>query len=104
MRIGDKFKIAGKEYKAVEDEGKSCSNCDMQGLEYCFLVDCLGQYGGNSVIFKLVDNTNDNSKQKVIDILEEFNKWRRANEDMDMPDPKDIGKAIDFAIKYLKDE
>lgn len=43
-------------------------------------------------------------KQKVIKILEQYNKWRRANEDMDMPDPKDIGKAIDFAIKYLKDE
>ena len=103
MRIGDKFKIAGKEYKAVEDEGKSCSNCDMQGQDYCFLVDCLGQYGGNSVIFKLVDNTNDNSKQKAIDILEEYNKWRRGA-DIEMLSPKDIGKAIDFAIKYLKDE
>ena len=44
------------------------------------------------------------NKEEAIKTLEEFNKWRRANEDIDMPDPKDIGKAIDFAIKYLKDE
>lgn len=43
-------------------------------------------------------------KQKVIKILEQYNKWRRANEDISMPDPKEIGKAIDCAIKYLKYE
>ena len=44
------------------------------------------------------------NKQKAIEILEQYNKWRRANEDMDMPDPKEIGKAIDYVINHLKHE
>ena len=42
-------------------------------------------------------------KQEVIKILEQHNKWRRGA-DIEMLSPKDIGKAIDYAIKYLKDE
>lgn len=40
--------------------------------------------------------------QKVIDILESHNKWRRSDEELEMTDPKELGEAIDAAIIYLK--
>jgi len=40
--------------------------------------------------------------ETAIHILELYNKWRRADEDMEMPDPKQLGLAIDCAIKELK--
>ena len=43
-------------------------------------------------------------KQEVIKILEQYNKWRRGDEDTDILNPTEIGKAIDYAIKYLKDK
>jgi predicted RNase H-like nuclease (RuvC/YqgF family) len=35
--------------------------------------------------------------------LREFNLWRRADEDMDQPDPWEIGKAIDDAIEAMEE-
>jgi len=40
--------------------------------------------------------------ETAIYILELYNKWRRADEDMEMPDPKQLGLAIDLAIETLK--
>ena len=40
--------------------------------------------------------------QTAIYILELYNKWRRGNEDMEMPDPKQLGLAIDLAIECMK--
>jgi len=43
------------------------------------------------------------NKQKAIAVLTYANKWRRDNEStMIMPDVKELGIAIDFAIKYMK--
>ena len=42
-------------------------------------------------------------KSEVIAVLTIYNEWRRGA-DIKQPDPKTIGKAIDFAIKYLKDD
>lgn len=42
------------------------------------------------------------NKEKVIEILKTHNKWRRGNENIEMLNPKEIGQAIDFAIKYLE--
>jgi len=39
--------------------------------------------------------------ETAIHILELYNKWRRADEDMEMPDPKQLGLAIDCAIEEL---
>lgn len=43
------------------------------------------------------------TKQEAIFILTEFNAWRRGA-DMPQPNPEIIGKAIDYAIKYLENE
>lgn len=40
--------------------------------------------------------------QKAIGILEYHNKWRRSNEDMEMVDPKELGRAIDKVVEYHK--
>lgn len=42
------------------------------------------------------------TKQQTIDFLINFNKWRRGSETIEMPNPKEIGIAIDLAIKFLK--
>jgi hypothetical protein len=41
--------------------------------------------------------------QHAIETLREFNLWRRADEDMDQPDPREIGQAIDAAIEELEE-
>jgi hypothetical protein len=41
--------------------------------------------------------------QKTIQTLRDFNAWRRADEDMDQPDPRKIGQAIDAAIEELEE-
>jgi hypothetical protein len=41
--------------------------------------------------------------QHAIEILREFNLWRRSDEDMDQPDPWEIGKAIDAAIEAMEE-
>ena len=40
--------------------------------------------------------------QEAIHILEYANKWRRGA-DIEMPDPVEVGKAIDIAVKKLKE-
>lgn len=42
------------------------------------------------------------TKNKVAQKLEEYNKWRRGDENYSQPNPKELGKVIDLAIKYLK--
>jgi hypothetical protein len=41
--------------------------------------------------------------QHAIWTLREFNLWRRADEDMEQPDPWEIGRAIDAAIKAMEE-
>jgi hypothetical protein len=41
--------------------------------------------------------------QHAIWTLREFNLWRRSDEDMDQPDPWEIGKAIDDAIEAMEE-
>jgi hypothetical protein len=41
--------------------------------------------------------------QYAIWTLREFNLWRRADEDMDQPDPWEVGKAIDDAIEAMEE-
>ena len=41
--------------------------------------------------------------QKTIQVLRQYNLWRRADEDMDQPDPREIGQAIDAAIEELEE-
>jgi glutamyl-tRNA reductase len=40
--------------------------------------------------------------QKTIQTLREYNLWRRADEDMEQPDPREIGQAIDAAIEAME--
>lgn len=39
--------------------------------------------------------------QKAVKLLQRYNRWRRGA-DIPMPQPKEIGKAIDTAIEYIK--
>lgn len=41
-------------------------------------------------------------KEEAIKILTEGNKWRRGSE-IEMPNPKDLGLAIDYAIKFMQE-
>jgi hypothetical protein len=34
--------------------------------------------------------------------LKEFNAWRRSDDAVDQPDPKEIGEAIDWAIRVCE--
>lgn len=42
-------------------------------------------------------------KELVIKILKHYNSWRRGKIDDYEYSPKEIGTAIDYAIKYLED-
>jgi hypothetical protein len=41
--------------------------------------------------------------QHAIWTLRDYNLWRRGNEDMDQPDPREIGQAIDYAIEAMEE-
>ena len=41
--------------------------------------------------------------EKAIQTLRDYNLWRRGNEEMDMPDPREIGKAIDDVLMAIGD-
>jgi DNA repair exonuclease SbcCD ATPase subunit len=40
---------------------------------------------------------------ETISVLEEYNKWRRGDETISMPDPFEIGVAIDDAVRLLRE-
>ena len=49
-------------------------------------------------------NRTKTAKMKLdeaVEMLRYFNKWRRANTDMPMPHPKEIGVAIDTILNYF---
>ena len=39
---------------------------------------------------------------EVINILRQFNEWRRGDEDIPQPDPREIGEAIDAAVEMIE--
>ncbi len=41
--------------------------------------------------------------QTTIQVLRDYNLWRRADEDMEQPDPREIGRAIDAAIEAMEE-
>ena len=41
--------------------------------------------------------------EKAIQILRDYNLWRRGNEDMDQPDPHTIGEAVDDVLMAIGD-
>jgi hypothetical protein len=41
--------------------------------------------------------------EKAIQVLRDYNLWRRADEDMDQPDPREIGEAIDDVLMAIGD-
>lgn len=45
------------------------------------------------------------TKEEVIQVLKQHNKWRRDHDgEVEAVDVKILGKALDEAIKYLRDE
>jgi len=41
--------------------------------------------------------------EQAIQVLRDYNLWRRADEDMEQPDPREIGLAIDDAIEAMEE-
>ena len=39
--------------------------------------------------------------QNLIDRLDYYNRWRRGEEDLEQPDPKQLGKDLDEVIAIL---
>ena len=39
---------------------------------------------------------------EVINILRQFNEWRRGDEDIPQFDPREIGEAIDAAVEMIE--
>lgn len=39
---------------------------------------------------------------ETADILRQFNEWRRGDEDIPLPEPREIGKVIDAAIEMIE--
>ena len=39
---------------------------------------------------------------KTATILRQFNKWRRGDETVEQPDPREIGEAIDAAVEMIE--
>ena len=39
---------------------------------------------------------------EVTTILRQFNEWRRGDEDIPQPDPREIGEAIDAAVEMIE--
>ena len=44
------------------------------------------------------------SNESIALFLENYNKWRRGDESIEMPNPKEIGLAIDCAVAYLRND
>lgn len=42
------------------------------------------------------------TKQEAVELLKKFNQWRRSGED-DMPNPKEVGEAIDTVINAMQE-
>ena len=40
--------------------------------------------------------------QQAITILRQHNKWRRGDDTIEMQEPKDIGEAIDVAVRFME--
>jgi regulator of protease activity HflC (stomatin/prohibitin superfamily) len=40
--------------------------------------------------------------EKAIQVLRDYNLWRRGNEDMEQPDPREIGEAIDDVLMAIQ--
>ena len=59
-------------------------------------------------MYGLINNKTKNKKMdvdKAVVILENYNKWRRDNSvpsDIEQPDHKEIGEAIDSVVNTLK--
>lgn len=52
--------------------------------------------------YVLKEDYDSMSIERVIDILERHNLWRRGADDVQAPTPKEIGEAIDTVVDYLK--
>lgn len=44
------------------------------------------------------------TQKQALEILTLHNKWRRGSDEIPMQEPEDIGKALEVAIKILKEQ
>jgi len=65
----------------------------------------ISKTGGRNVHPPPIDRDKAMNKSDAIKILNDYNKWRRGGDDEAlMPEPFDIGLAIDAAVKFLGDD
>lgn len=39
---------------------------------------------------------------EIADFLEQYNLWRRGNEEIEMPNPAELGEVLELAIEHLR--
>lgn len=44
------------------------------------------------------------TKKEALKILIDHNAWRRGSKEIQMQDPVTLGKALDYAIKYMTEK
>jgi len=65
----------------------------------------ISKTGGRNVHPPPIDRDKAMNKSDAIKILNDYNKWRRGGDDEAlMPEPFDIGLAIDAAVKFLGED
>lgn len=101
--------------KQNNEEEKCCGACcwmqyeDTDGWGFCALLDACNEVIGTVHCSDLctVDGSfvSEEQKRHYIAVLIQANRYRRDNNVpgiYKMPNPTELGEAIDFAIKYLK--
>ena len=65
----------------------------------------ISKTGGQNVHLPPIYRDKAMNKSDTIKILNDYNKWRRGGDDEAlMPEPFDIGLAIDAAVKFLGED
>lgn len=91
-----------------EDNDKYCGGCcwfkheDIFGHGICYIRERCMHCSDKCKTDEYVSNEES---RHYIAVLIQANRYRRDNNVPSiyrMPDPKELGKAIDFAVKYLK--
>ena len=91
----------------LRKEEKCCGNCcwfkqeDLSEWGDCYKKKIPDQmvYCENNACKNYI---SEQQAERYLHVLTEHNKWRRGDNSLRMQDPKELGKAIDFAVDYIK--
>lgn len=86
-------------------KGNRCGGCCWlygKTLGYGF---CANGFGKKNIWDRCEQHVSKMQMRHYLAVLMQFNRYRRDNHVPSyyrMPDPKELGKAIDFSVKYIK--